>query len=339
MMDSRESGAIAPQFLVIIILLSVLGIAMDLYITHLLGMTHKALEQNTVRKQMDQILSDIVASIKSDPSPETDSIDDPVWLMAGQTDTGFTITLKSLSSSLNPNYIRKNVFDKTSLSQLLSPGKTSDELQQFREDTGLSLVYAPYSEFFTQEVFKQYFAGYGWANINLVDEFSVRTLSYSITNSESIAENARQTVRTLLSSGQFIDRAGLRNALGMDYYTLFPYINAEPLMNVNFVDPFILKEIISYPEYNIENPLAKATTLLNMRETGGVTQSDITNILGIDKNCFLYYYFGAITWFWEITIEKAPYTCMAIICRYPPDSLETSHTPPVFQCIEMRYEP
>jgi hypothetical protein len=293
---------------------------------------------------MNRILSLVLADLYGDPSPEADDPWDPVWVWDGRTLEGCRVSLRPLSDRLNLNFIRKNLLEKTRLAALLRPGKTAEELQQFREDRGLSLIPGAYRDFFAEEILERYFSVYGWANISLTDEFALRKLALSLTGSEYAAEYVRRAAQTLIIQRQGAETAplpgggDLRDILGVYYEELFPFINAEPLMNVNHLEPAILWELIAYPAYGIHSPERRYEELLARRERGGLTGQDIRNILGLSPDNPLNQYLGCITWFWEITVAGQGRSCRTVLCRLPGTDPGESPGSGRFRIIERRME-
>ncbi len=336
-MDRGDSGAAAVQFLAALLFLSAVVIGAGFFLSSMAGMQKRHTDTNTVMREMDEMIQTVVEELMNDPTPEIHSRDDSVWAWHEKTENGYTVTITPLSDRINPNFVRKNLFERTSLSSLFKSGRNADELQQFREDEGLSLSPEGYADFFDEALFESCFSCYGWANINLVDEFAVRSLALALTGSEYTAEGMRNKIQTLLIDRQLVNRNGLRAALAGDYEDLFPFINAEPLMNVNFIEPLILREIIAYPDYGITSPHVRAQELLNLREGGGVSESVIRNITGADETNRLYYYLGSVTWFWEISVEGKNRSCRAVVCRIPPEGMDAGQ-PPEYSIIEQRFE-
>jgi hypothetical protein len=222
-----------------------------------------------------------------------------------------------LSDRLNLNFVRKNVFEKTALGFLFKPGMDAGDLQQFREDNGLSLPIRAYGSFFPDEILEKYFSCYGWANINLIDEFSAQKLALSLTGSEHASEEVRQMIQTLLINQMPAQAADLRALFGIYYGDLFPFINTEALINVNYAEPALLRELIGYPDYAVISPDIRCDELLTQRSQGGLGRHDIPGILGIDTANPLASYLGSVTWFWEITITGNRQTSRTVICRVP----------------------
>jgi hypothetical protein len=337
MKNNSPAGFASAQFLFALFFLSSLSIGTACFLSSAIKIEEAARRTNAADVEIDAILQAILKDLYNDPSPEVNGADDPVWLWNGKTENGYAISVCSLSDRLNPNFIRKNLFEKTSLRELLNPETTPDGLQQFREDHGLSLVSQDYGEFFSPEIFEKYFSPYGWANINLIDEFAARQLVRALTGSENTAEELRNKIQTLLVKGERVSGENLRPFLGIDYDALFPFINAEALMNVNLAEPLVLKEIISYPDYRIPSAEIKYRELIDRIKAGTLDKNQLMEILSIDRAHPLLHYFGTITWFWEITITGDRRSCRTVICRLPPEDPSLAK-PAQFQIIEQRYE-
>ncbi|MDR2184186.1 MAG: hypothetical protein LBO80_00745 [Treponema sp.] len=336
MNKQNDAGFASLQFLCTLFLLSALAGGLGYYLAPLIRAEEKARRYNREYAAVKIILGDILAALASDPSPGSHGPDDPVWTLNGMTKEGCTVTINPASDRLNPNFVRKNIFEKTALSGLFRPGLTAEDLQQWREDKGLSLSAAAYRSFFDDEVFEKYFSCYGWANINLIDEFSARTLVFSLSGSEYTAELIRQRIETMLIARTRANRESLPSILSIHYGELFPLINAEALMNVNFIDSLLLKELIAYPDYEVNSPETRWQELIRLRSAGIQDGEELALILGIDSDNPLLQYLGCITWFWELRIEGRELSCRAVICRLPPDAAERSG-PGEYIIIEERY--
>jgi hypothetical protein len=337
MKNNSCDGFASTQFLFVLFFLSSLSMGTAFFLSAAMKTESIFRRTSTAALEIDAILEAVLADLYRDPSPEINGFDDPVLAWNGKIENGYTISVRPLSDRLNPNFIRKNVFEKTNLTELLNPGTTPDELQQFREDHGMSLLSGDYEYFFTPEVFQKYFSPYGWANVNLIDEFAARQLVRTLTGSESTAEEMRSKIQILLINQERITGESLRPFLGIDYGSLFPFINAEPLMNINQTDPLLLKEIISYPDYRIPSAEIKYRELLARLSNEALDIDQVTKILEIDRTHPILNYFGSITWFWEIIIAGNNLSCRTILCRLPPEDPSPSE-PVQFRIIEQRYE-
>jgi hypothetical protein len=331
MKQNGDAGFASIQFLFLLVFLSALTAGTGMLVSAALKLEGRFKKTNLAMAEINRILAEIMADLRADPSPGVNGPGDPVFAWRGKQTGAYRVHINSLSDRLNPNFIRKNVFEKTGLSLLFNPGKNAGALQQFREDRGLFLNPHFYGEFFSPPVYEKYFSGYGWGNINLIDEFAARSLALAITGSASEAEALREKVQTLLINRQLVSPGDLPLVLGSSYDALFPYINAEPLLNVNEVEALLLRELLAYPDYGIRDPEAKCREILERRSAGPLDAGELHQILGIDAAHPLYHYLGAVTWFWEVTIDSdttdgtdgtgAPGgsrpACRAVICRLP----------------------
>jgi hypothetical protein len=315
--NRADSGFASIHFLFILMFISALIMGICVYGYSFAQTGHRARRKNTVYREIEEITANIVSDMYSDPSPDIDSPEDPLWSWNGKTTGDYRVMVTPLSDRLNLNYVRKNIFEKTDAGIWLKPGKTADEFQQFREDNGLSLSMDAFHIFFDDKIIQRFFSGYGWANINLIDEFAARKLALSLTGSAQTAEQVRAMVQTLLINRQPADRTSLRALFGIHYEKLFPFINAEPLINVNFAEPALLRALISYPDYGVLQPGVRCDDLLARRSLNGLGTGDILNVLGIDAANPLAAYLGSVTWFWEIKVSGGGQTRRVVICRLP----------------------
>ncbi|MDR3145456.1 MAG: hypothetical protein LBU21_04200 [Treponema sp.] len=337
MKDHRSAGFASFQFLCALFLLSALAGGLGYYLAPLIRAEERAQEYNRAYRAAKIMQEKVRIALASDPSPGSDGPDDPVWALDGISEEGRVITIRPISDRLNPNFVRKNIFEKTDLSRLFRPGLAAEDLQQWREDHGLSLSAAAYGRFFDDEIFEKYFSCYGWANINLIDEFAARTLVFSLTGSEHTAESIRQKIETLLIGRTRADRKSLASILGIHYGEIFPLINTEPLMNVNFIDSLLLKELIAYPDYKIPSPETRWQELIRLRGAGIPDREALSAILGTGADNPLLQYLGCTTWFWELRVEGRDLSCRAVICRLPPDDSTARDGAAEYIIIEERY--
>jgi hypothetical protein len=333
-LHGSDDGFASTYFLFMLVLLSALALGTALYLKLGIQTEVRAQYENITYAELGRITTLVIDAIRNDPSADVQDFADPVWSWHEKTQDGCTITVNPVSDRLNLNFVRKNLFDKTALARLFLPGKTSADLQQYREDNGLFLSSSAYEAFFIPANLDRYFSCYGWANINLIDEFAARTLASSLTGSDQAAEGLRNTIETLLLNRKIAAPEDLRMLLGINYAELFPFINAEPLMNINHIDPGLLRELLAYPDYHIAAPEERLAEVLARREWAGITREDIPLILGIASDHVLVHYLGSVTWFWEITVADTRKTLRTVLCGLPPESGLSIE----YQIIEQRYQ-
>jgi hypothetical protein len=136
---------------------------------------------------------------------------------------------------------------------------------------------------------------------------------------------------------------------GINYGEFFPFVNAEPLMNINHIDPDLLRELLAYPDYGVDSPEGRLSEILARREGEGISRDGIPLILGIAPGNPLLHYLGSVTWFWEITVTGGNKTLKTVLCGLPPEYnsgfSETDFRAPLtagaaeieYQIIEQRY--
>jgi hypothetical protein len=336
--NKTDEGFSSIEFLLALVFLSVFALAAG-YMVKAAGLTaSRSGKAADTRAQIEKVLDEAAADLKADRTPLSDSKFDAFWQWNGRTEGGCSVTLRSLSSSLNPNFLRNGIYEKTELRTLFLSGKNAQQFLQYREDNGLVFTAADCKDFFSEKTYDTYFSPYGWANINTTDEFAVRMFVTALTGSESDGEMFRQKVRTLLSDKQILQtEEEFKMFCGISYDKVYPYINTEPVMNVHFVEPVVLKSILSYPDYNLAGAVQKAKTLLALRESRELTEEDIMNVLGIDKTNRLYYFFGTITWFWQIEVRNGTAVCDEIVCRMPPQDMN-SQAPAEWYVVEKKWK-
>lgn len=335
-MNGRESGSIAPQYLAVLFLIFALASGAATVLSAGTNALRRSVEADRRNSAALLLVDSLEKELIEDQTPAIDSADDPFWARDNTEDGGFSIQVLPVSDSINPDFVRKNVFEKTGLSSLLMPGASADELQQYREDNGLQLVPESWAEFIDKDVYANYFSCYGWANINLIDEFAARSLATALTGSDSAGEEIRVKIQNLLSTQRLETTAGLGTLLGANFESLYPAFNAEPSMNINFVPELILRELLSYPDYHIDNPGARTSSILSLRETKAIDMKEIPGLLGVDANNRILCYFGSITWFREIRLEDKRGTFSVIVARIPPEHGEEM-AKPQYRRIEIRH--
>jgi hypothetical protein len=332
--NRNSAGSSYLTILVVLLLISVLFIGVST-VAHMVARTSVIIsEKQELREQFvreaERVMSLLTREAsKTSESPEADSVHDIIWreIQFCQVPEA-SISLEDISSRLNPNWMMRTLFSKTKFSQLLNSDKTPDDLQAYREKQGLSVnIKEHYLDFFSEENLEKYFTGYSYFNINITDEFVLKTIYAQRTGkTESEAENFRLRVQNKRLAQNPLERLilnkDLQHFLSDDYDALFPVINSEPLFNVNFVDKEILEEIIKYP-YPDQGENRKIDThvlawILSERENRELTEKDLkTKITPKYEKRRIEQFLGAKTWFWKISISKGETVLVWIVARLP----------------------
>jgi hypothetical protein len=290
---------------------------------------------SAVRRSLEREADRVMAALAADPTPDADSPLDPVWSAIGTpAGEGFTLSLADVSSALDPNWVQKNVFTRTGLASLLRSPEAADELQQRREDRGFSLdLPGEYGDLFADGVLNRYFTAYGTVNVNVTDEFALRRLYALRTGDAAGAEAFHARVQQLLRDRRILRPDELPAFLGPGYDELEPIINAEPCMNVHFLDPLILSGLLAYPALAVPDPQESARAILETRTRAELSGADVVNLVAAPAASRIYQYFGVVTWFWRLTVAKRDARLELVIARVPGRRRE----PPRFLIVEERY--
>ena len=272
-----------------------------------------------------------VAALLSDPTPFADAPTDPVWsTLALPRDDQTRVLLEDVSSRLGLNWVRKELLEDLGV---LKPGRTVQELQQFREDTGIHLELEPaFTPFVDGQDLAEWFTPYGWFNINLTDEFVLRKLHLQRGADLQAAESFRIMVQQVRTQRQLLKPDALKEFLGDENYRLlFPVVNAEAPMNVHFVPQRVLEGLCKH--YDL--PREAAERIVAARRGAELTQADLQTLLGsTDGKRPLEPFLGLKTWFWRITIERGQQRLTWIVARLPRED-----GVPEFRRVEERLEP
>lgn len=325
----NNRGFISVQVLFILLILSMLSTGIIILAGILLNYESRSNKRWNTKVLIEETAVKVLKLIIEDSTPESDSKIDRIWeeIESLKTDD-ITIELKDVSSCLNPNWIRKNLFAKTNLDSLFTGGRSADELQQYREDNGFFTdIYTGYKEFFDEQTMNKYFSPYSYANLNISDEFALKQLYTLRTGNSSGAEAFHTKVQDLLINKKLLKKDELENFLMSDYSLLYPVINVEPPLNIHYVDTYILEELLSYPDFNVKEPENCLDILISLRDNQELTSEDLISIIQIkepedeedesETESRIFQYIGVKTWFWQITVIKGNYKLILIAARLP----------------------
>jgi hypothetical protein len=288
-----------------------------------------------MRRSLEREADRVVAALAADPTPASDSPLDPVWsAIAAPEGSGVVLALADVSSALDPNWVQKNVFNTTGLRSLLRSPGAADELQQRREDRGFSMdLAAAYGDLFAEGALERYGTAYGIVNVNVTDEFALRKLYVLRTGDAAAAEAFHGRVQRLLREQRILRPDELPAILGLGYDALYPVMNTEPCMNVHFLDPLILTELLAYPALAVPRPQESARAILTARTRSELSGADVAGLVGAPAASRIYQYLGVVTWFWRITVAKRNARLELVVARVPGPRGE----PPRFLVVEERY--
>jgi len=324
----RDNGSTTVLILGVLGFLSIITLSTYLFLEYSIKEIYRneAIEQrknaliNEAEKVMDLFLNDV--------TPYADSRIDAVWEHAKNSeDRGIQIRLTDISSYYGVNWIRKEMLNH---GNLLKFGKSSDELQQYRWDTGIHLNMEPdYLDFFPPVILNRYFTTYNFFNINICDEFALENLYFVRTGDRDKARLFRQKIQDFWKGSKpgkprMIEPADLKSFLGLEYARLYPLMNAEPVFNVHFMPEEILSQLFTYEYHSVPHNVLEFLVGGRMNQEWSIGELEV--IIGDNyKKTFLHHYIGVTTWFWQIEItssndEHGSLTLRWIVVRVPQDS-------------------
>jgi len=324
----RDNGSTTVLILGVLGFLSIVTLSTYLFLQYSI----KEINRNeTIEQQRSMLIEEaekMVDMFLHDRTPYADSRLDSVWEYIEQSkEQGIHMSLTDVSSCYGINWIRKEILNH---GNLLKFGKSSDELQQYRWDTGLHFTMEPdFLDFFTHDVLNQYFTPYNFFNINICDEFALENLYFIRTGDRDKARLFRQKIQDYWKGSKpgkprMIEPEDLKSFLGLDYEVLFPLVNAAPVINVHFVPEDILHQLFSYEYHNIPQNVFEFIVSSRMNQEWSINELEV--IIGDTyKKTFLHHYIGVTTWFWQIEVTSSsdvhgPLTLRWIVVRIPIES-------------------
>ena len=334
---AAHDGSTSLVALTLLILMTAVAAGGALILRSVFAYTSRSAEREQLRLSLQKEGERIVRLLASDPTPNADSPLDPIWSQIARPETpGVTITLQDISSQLDANWVQKIIFEKTALGLLLSEGRTAQDMQQRREDKGISTdIAGEYADLIKEDALPRYFTGYGYANLNLTDEFALRKL-YAIRMADQAgAEVFHTRLQHALMQKKLLKRVDLREFLGVDFGKLFPLMNVEPVLNVHFVEPLILGELLALPDLKIKQPKQVAQVIMDSRDHSEMTTEKLQQIIGAPEDSRIYQYLGVVTWFWRITLSRGATRLDLVVARVPSED----GSAPRFLISEERFSP
>lgn len=332
-----EDGYSSITVLILILFLSGITISVLLF----LQITAKHTVNRNHFYAGKQLLEDevyaLIEEMGNDPTPNADSGFDPVWsYIKTRNNENMTLTLEDISSRFNLNFVRTKMLEHSSFKDIMIEGNTPQSLKLYRGEEGFfSDIQTGYSQFFTDEDLKKYFTVYSYANLNVTYEDSLKKL-YSIRISEEGSVLFHESIQDLIRERIPADESKLKDILGADYSSLYPLININPLMNVNFIDEKILKTVLFYPygEKTHKNSSIYFDITNNERMHSEVLPDRLTSILDVEDDYLrIFQYLGTVTWFWSIRAADKNLELNAVICRMPGSDEQDI----IFQILEWQF--
>ena len=312
----REAGSTSMIVLGLLLFLSVLFAGAVLLVQRAAGGLRRGEERGAEERRLAVLAGRAARLLLDDPTPESDGPTDPVWgRLAGLQEEGTRLSLQDVGSRLGLNWVRKELLEEM---DVLRPGRTGDELQQYREEAGLRLELLPgYGDFIDEERLAALFTAYGWFNVNVSDEFVLRQVFRLRRADDAEAEAFHGRVQQARAAKLVIGREELPGFLGEQAALLFPLVNAEPAMNVHYVPEPVLRVLLA--RYQV--PPGRAEQILALREGEEWSEEDLEAMLGESyRKTLLHQYLGVRTWFWRIRVSGPRSTLTWTLARLPAEA-------------------
>lgn len=255
-----------------------------------------------------------VEALAADPTPFADAPSDPVWSWlrptAGEEPA---VTLEDVSSRLQLNWIRRELLQDMGV---LKPGRTSGDLQRFREEEGVTLRLQSFSPFIREEELERMCTVYGYFNLNLADLQVLQRLHVQRGAGLTEAESFRALLEGARAQERDIEPEALPEFMGEENYRLlFPVVNAEAALNVHFVPEAVLEGLFRH----YGQPREDLERLLQARREAELTPGQLRSLLSgrTDLRSPLKAFLGLQTWFWRITVWAGGRRLVWVVARVP----------------------
>ena len=319
----KKDGYSTLQFLVSLIIICIFYGVIGLYLKSFSSRIYKEKQSLNEEKEINKLFNTIISDIKNDNTPDSNSRHDLFAKWNDKSINNLNVKIDNLSGKININSFPKDILEKTDLKKLFIDSSAS--IYQIYESQVLFSDFTQLSQYITLENYEKYFTTFGWFNYNSSDDTRFELLLNQLKiNSITLLDRRKE----LLSTKQYIQSyTQLKMNTGTQFTEVFPYINLEAPINVNYIDQEVLKNILSYPSFNIKGAVSKAQTIASLRENQEITQEMLSNILELKKNNPLYYFLGTKTYFYKIRIEGKSKQCDFYIAREITDIDSYKNTP------------
>jgi hypothetical protein len=294
--------------------------AMALLGTSALQVRH-GISREEIHGRLEDVAAKVLDQLGRPAAAGVDTPTDPVWTyVAGLRGEGRDIILEDLSSRLNLNTVRTELLEKTELGGLLAQGRSAQELRQYRADKGPFPTLSSYAPFFSPAALERDFTVHGYVNVNTALEDTLRQFFEARTQDKPSSETFRGAIRGYLSRQQLVRTEELPALLGLYYPQLYPLMNVEPQMNVNFIPEEVLHAMLSYPYggKRIEGFETAYQDILAARAQGAVDERSLASMVHAKAGQLLVFqYLGSRTWFWRISVREGTHTLEWVVARIP----------------------
>lgn len=335
-MTGQEGYASLTVFILILFLSSV-TLSLLFFLQLSLRQSSFYEEQMARESELEKEVSLLIDILKSDPTGESDSYFDPVWtFLEERKSSAIELRLTDISSRFNLNFMRTKMLEESSFKNLMINGKDPDQLKQCRGENGFFVhPEGGYGLFFRKEDLDKYFTTYSYANFNVTYEDSLKKI-FEIRVSEEGSLLFLNKVQQHISEKIMADKESFRGIASLEYKQIYPLVNTEALMNVNFIPEKVLHAVLYYPYGGTvhKNGQFYFNAITSQRDNHELTTSDLDELFELEEEQLrIREYLGTRTWFWKISATTGDVKLEVVLARLPDESIDD----PEFQIIEWKF--
>lgn len=316
-----EEGAATVLLLAVIVFLSAAAVGAMVLLSSALRVQTRLAERAQRKETLEATARSVLTRLAADASPNEDSRFDSVWsYIAKENNSHTSLSLEDISSRLNLNLLRTAVLQKTSLRSAIAPGHTADGLRQYRATKGPFASLSAYSAYIVPDALHKDFTVFGYVNVNTTFEDSLRQVFQARTGDRNAADAFHSQIQAFLMKKKLIQQAQLRQLFGLYYPELYPLMNLQPSINVNFAPAAVLRAILSYPYGGKQLPgwQQVLAAVVAERASAPITHQDLTGMIHVSgEQELILQYLGTRTWFWRITASRGAARDVLIAARIP----------------------
>jgi len=263
----QDSGAV--EFSAVLLLFFIVAIISGGVLFASAAMTYSQTDTHDFDNNLaaDVLLDGIIAKIQPLRLYPYDDVNNELITSLSREYRDYGLQFADVSSGYHLDFLSDADMADGNLTKYLFLDNTGSGFVTWRNAHGLSTSKSGWREFVKEEAWESC-VSYGWLYNNDTESFAFRSI-----------------VRSFATAAP--DK-------------LFPLVNDFPRMNVNMVNPDILRPLIIRSAFKVEKPGEKADTLINKLRAGPILHADISSILKIPVNHPLMGYFGTKTAFWKI---------------------------------------
>ena len=243
--------------------------------------TRDAAEKNAADLLLDEIVAEMqpLALYPYDHA-NSEVLDEHRWKHSGN-----ALEFDDISSGYNLNFLSDADLADPLLARFIFRDNSGSNFIRWRNANGLSPSKEPWREFIKDDAWEAC-VSHGWLHASDMESFAFGKASASF---GAVSEDS-----------------------------LFPLVNYFPRINVNAVEPEILRPLILRGSFRVQRPGEKADALISRLRSGALLPADISSTLQIPVSHPLMAYLGTKTAFWKITLRlRDGLSLQAVVAAIP----------------------